>query len=460
MAVYGNDLPPGDKKLYTQLRNLRTIFDLAVNAVINEKRSLDRFLSSYWRENRCFGSRDRRLFSESIFAFFRYYGWLKTLLAPEEAELLQQGASRQISGRSVAMLLAGAWQLENLEPEPAHRLLTEEFGLPQLSGREKNTENTPDWRRKKFVEIAEKFTGKTVTMPEWKDLQSSWSLEFMQDMPDMEAYFARLAQRPPLWLRVQNSPVESVIQELAQAGLTIKAHDRLDHALAVVSGSVNLYTLPAYREGRVEVQDLASQVIARVCAPNKGERWWDCCAGAGGKTLALAELMQRTGKVVAGDIRSYKLDDLKKRARRSGFPNIETRPWDGNKVPPRKSASFDGILIDAPCSCSGVWRRNPDGRWNSTAEDVEKVTAIQKNILENVLNALRPCGVLVYATCSVFEAENSAMIRDFLARHPEFRLEPFADPLTGEMTDGILKISGAVSDSDSMFVARMRKVDI
>ena len=83
-----------------------------------------------------------------------------------------------------------------------------------------------------------------------------------------------------------------------------------------------------------------------------------------------------------------------------------------------------------------------------------------KNVLENVLNALRPGGVLVYATCSVFEAENSAMIRDFLARHPEFRLEPFADPLTGEMTDGILKISGAVSDSDSMFVARMRKVDI
>ena len=457
MKVSGNSTITGDKKLYTQLRNLRTIFDLAVFAVIKEKRALDRFLSSYWRENRQFGSRDRRLFSESIFAFFRFYGWLKMLLTAEERTLLEQGFSRQLAGRSVAILLAGAWQLENLEPEPAHLLLAKEFELPALTGREKVVENNPDWRRERFALIAENLTGRTFELPAWELLQSSWSLEFLQDMEDMTAYFAKLAERPPLWLRVQNAPVENVIQELARAGLSVKRHEKLANALAVVSGSVNLYTLPAYREGRVEVQDLASQVIAAVCDPRKGERWWDCCAGAGGKTLALAELMQRTGKVVAGDIRSYKLDDLKKRARRSGFPNIETRPWDGNKVPPRKSASFDGILIDAPCSCSGVWRRNPDGRWNSSAEEVEKVTAIQRNVLENVLNALRPGGVLVYATCSVFEAENSAMIRDFLARHAEFELEPFADPLTGRMTDGMLKISGAISDSDSMFAARLRR---
>ena len=456
MSAVRNNAAVGDKKLYTQLRNLRTIFDLAFTAVIKEKRALDRFLSSYWRENRQFGSRDRRLFSESIFAFFRFYGWLKMLLDGGEQSLLEQGESRQLSGRSAAILLAGAWMLENLEPEPAHKLLVREFGLAGVLAKEVNMKNDPDWRRERFVKIASMLTGKTVEMPAWELLQSAWSLDFMQNMDEMTSYFARLAERPPLWLRIQNAPVENVIKELAHAGLTVKRHDRLTNAVAVVAGSVNLYTLPAYREGRVEVQDLASQVIAQVCAPNKGERWWDCCAGAGGKTLALAEIMQRTGKVVAGDIRSYKLEDLKKRARRSGFPNIETRPWDGNKVPPRKSASFDGILIDAPCSCSGVWRRNPDGRWNSTADDVEKVTVIQKNVLENVLNALRPGGVLVYATCSVFEAENSAMIHEFLANHPEFELEPFTDPLSGNMTDGILKISGAVSNSDSMFAARLR----
>ncbi len=446
-----------DKRLYTQLRNLRNIFDLAVTAVFAEKRALDRFLSSYWRENRCFGSRDRRLFSESIFAFFRFYGWLNKLLTAEERQLLENGQSRQLAGRSVAMLLTGAWQLENLRPEAAHHLLTGEFELPDMLASAPEITNSPELRRERFVLIARAYCQQDVEEPAWEDLQSAWSRSLMQDLPDIQEYYQSLAQRPPLWLRVQNAPVADVMRELTQAGLTVKRHPRLDRALAVTAGSVNLYTLEAYRAGRVEVQDLASQVIAGVCAPCRGERWWDCCAGAGGKTLALAELMERTGKVVAGDIRAYKLEDLKKRARRSGFPNIETRPWDGNKVPPRKAAGFDGILIDAPCSCSGVWRRNPDGRWSSSADEVTKVNAIQRNVLENVLPALRAGGVLVYATCSVFEAENSAMVHDFLLRHPEFELEDFPDPLTGNSTGGILKISGATDDSDSMFVARMRK---
>ena len=445
----------GDKYLYTQLRNLRDIFDRAVYAVLVEKRALDRFLSSYWRENRCFGSRDRRLFSESIFAFFRFYGWLKQLLTEEGIQLLESGESRRLSGRSAAMLLAAAWSLENLPPEPAHGLLCREFELPALP--EKASAENVSWRQERFAEIAGRFLQRPFELPRWEELQSAWSCDFLQDMDDMPGYYAALAVRPPLWLRVQNAPADAVKKELAQAGLTVQSHGKLPGALAVVAGAVNLYTLECYRAGRVEVQDLASQVIAAVCAPRRGERWWDCCAGAGGKTLALAELMQRTGKVVAGDIRSYKLEDLKRRARRSGFPNIETRPWDGKKVPPRKSSSFDGILIDAPCSCSGVWRRNPDGRWNSSAEEVGKVTEIQRNVLENVLNALRPGGVLVYATCSVFEDENRGMVKDFLARHPEFELEAFANPLTGEITDGTLAVNGAGENCDSMFAARLRK---
>lgn len=450
-------LADNNKYLYTQLRNLRTVFDRSLEAVLGEKRALDRFLSSYWRENRQFGSRDRRLFSESIFAFYRFYGWLKLLLNDEEKALLESNRSREIPGRSVAMLLAMAWALENLPAEPAHKLLCQEFELPQIPPVENIFDPQQLWRQKRFAALAEQYLLHPVELPPWEALQNSWSNEFLQDIPDKEAYFRALAVRPPLWLRVQNASVDSVVKELSQAGLTVRRNRALPNALAVVGGSVNLFTLEAYRAGRVEVQDLASQVIAYVCNPQKGERWWDCCAGAGGKTLALADLMQRTGKVVAGDIRSYKLEDLKQRARRGNFPNIETRPWDGNKVPPRRSNKFDGILIDAPCSCSGVWRRNPDGRWNSSPEEVAKVTTIQHTVLENVLTALRPNGVLVYATCSAFDAENTAMVQDFLARHAEFELESFADPLTGEPTGGMLKIIGASENCDTMFVARMRK---
>jgi 16S rRNA (cytosine967-C5)-methyltransferase len=311
-----------NKHLYTQLRNLRTVFDRAVYAVLVEKRALDRFLSSYWRENRQFGSRDRRLFSESIFAFFRFYGWLELLLDEEERSLLATGRSRELSGKSVAMLLAGAWTLENLPSEPAHRLLTNEFELPSVPEVEKIFDPMQEWRQKRFSAWATAVLKKEFASPDWELLQSAWSRDFLQDIPDKDAYYRSLAVRPPLWLRIQNASAGEVVEQLTRAGLSVSRHRTLPEAVAVVSGAVNLYTLDVYRNGKVEVQDLASQVIARVCAPQKGERWWDCCAGAGGKTLALAELMQRTGKVVAGDIRSYKLDDLKKRARRSGFPNI------------------------------------------------------------------------------------------------------------------------------------------
>ena len=445
-----------DRRLYTQLRNLRTVFDRSICAVLAENRALDRFLSSYWRSNRCFGSRDRRLFSESIFAFFRFYGFLLPLLDEAERQMIESGDSRALSGRSAALLLTGAWVLENLPPEDAHKLLCREFDLPMIPDPVKSPACESNFRIKRFADYIAMAEPSRQIDCDFKQLQADWSHKYLQEMSDLSAYYAALAERPPLWLRVQNSDVDQVVKELAAAGLATVRHSRLRNALAVTSGNVNLYTLDAYKAGRVEVQDLASQVIAAACAPNSGERWWDCCAGAGGKTLALAEIMQRTGKVIAGDIREYKLEDLKRRARRSGFPNIETRPWDGKKVPPRKGASFDGILIDAPCSCSGVWRRNPDGRWNCTAGEVDSITQIQRNVLENVLPALRPGGVLVYATCSVFEPENSAMVKDFLARHPEFELENFANPLTGDMTDGMLKITGAAENCDSMFVARLR----
>ena len=182
------------------------------------------------------------------------------------------------------------------------------------------------------------------------------------------------------------------------------------------------------------------------------------CAGAGGKTLALAELMERTGTVVAGDIRAYKLDDLRKRARRAGFPNIMTRPWDGKKISGKQAANFDGVLVDAPCSCSGVWRRNPDGRWSTTAADVDAMAPIQREVLDHAAPAVRPGGVLVYATCSVFASENQAVVADFLASHPEFIPEAFENPLDGTpVEDGMLAIDGSADNSDSMFVARLRR---
>ncbi|HCH87370.1 MAG TPA: SAM-dependent methyltransferase, partial [Lentisphaeria bacterium] len=179
--------------------------------------------------------------------------------------------------------------------------------------------------------------------------------------------------------------------------------------------------------------------------------------GAGGKTLELADLMERTGTVVACDVRSYKLDDLRIRARRAGFPNIVTREWDGKPFKGKQAGGYDGVLVDAPCSCSGVWRRNPDGRWTLKPEDVEEAAALQQRILEAASTAVRSGGLLIYATCSLFPRENGGVVDAFLASHEEFALEPFEHPLTGEPCGGMLQVRSFDGDCDSMFVARLRR---
>ena len=233
--------------------------------------------------------------------------------------------------------------------------------------------------------------------------------------------------------------------------------NKMEKAVAIENSRVNLFTLEAFKKGKFEVQDLASQCIGLAANPKRKSRWWDACAGAGGKTLQLADIMGRTGTVVASDIREYKLEDLRLRARRAGFPNIMTRAWDGKTVSPKQQHKFDGVLVDAPCSCGGVWRRNPDGRWILTPEEITEAAKLQYEILSAASPAVAPGGVLVYATCSLFPEENQEVVQKFLTAHPDFELESFAAPLTGETVDGMLQVYSFDGDCDCMFVARMRQ---
>ena len=290
-------------------------------------------------------------------------------------------------------------------------------------------------------------------------LAPAWVREHLEPDFPFDRYLKSLCTRPPMWLRMQTENKESLLHELASAELTAEQHPYHKDAVAIRNAQINLFTLPAYCEGRFEVQDLASQCIGAACAPAPGERWWDACAGAGGKSLQLAELMQRKGTVVATDIREYKLEDLRKRARRAGFPNIQTRAWDGKGVRPQHRERFDGVLVDAPCSCSGVWRRNPDGIWTLKQEEIGETARLQARILEAAAPGVKPGGVLIYATCSIFKEENKEQVTAFLAKHPEFVLERFPHPLTGAMvSDGMLQVTPADADCDAMFVARMRKL--
>lgn len=435
------------RRLQTQQAVCREIWGRVVRECFGEGNAADRALAQLLKSRREIGSHDRRFISETVFAFFRYWGMLKYLLTNEEAAALRgSGDPETLSGVKISKLLLGAAML----------------GFPPAA----LPEAARLWANHLRVTLPanwnEAAVGKLLNAPadSWNDPRNmlpEWAFEYIDEQLDPNRVCEALKTRPPLWLRCQNGAPEHFAQLLADEGLSVLQHPVCKCAFAVLDGKVNCRTLASFRRGEFEIQDLASQAIGLVCAPKKGERWWDVCAGAGGKTLELAGLMENKGTVVATDIRSYKLEDLRKRARRAGFSNITTKEWDGGKPRPREQGKFDGVLVDAPCSCSGTWRRNPDGRWLASPEEAAELAEVQFTVLSRAAAAVKPGGKLVYATCSMFKCENGDVVDRFLAENRDFEPEPFASPLTGEPTSGRLLTDMLASNSDAMFAARFRR---
>lgn len=447
VSIVAGDL--NAKKFRSQMKSCGNAARAVLEAVFGGRRPADRALSGFFRENRQLGSRDRQFISESVYALLRGWGVLRKFLPEERRAGLESGEIR-IGRVELDALIFAALYLEGTNLQQAG-VLAAELGIPWP----KPEPDAASPYLARAAALAAVF-GSSATFRD-SDLVPEWVLPLLPPDFPADRFLADLRRRPPMWLRLQTRDRDRLAAELQSCGLALRRHPRIANAFAVENPKVNLYTLDSFRRGEFEVQDLASQCIGLAAAPKPGERWLDACAGAGGKTLELADLMERTGTVVACDVRSYKLDDLRIRARRAGFPNIVTREWDGKPFKGKQAGGYDGVLVDAPCSCSGVWRRNPDGRWTLKPEDVEEAAALQQRILEAASTAVRSGGMLIYATCSLFPRENGGVVDAFLASHEEFALEPFEHPLTGEPCGGMLQVRSFDGDCDSMFVARLRR---
>ena len=181
----------------------------------------------------------------------------------------------------------------------------------------------------------------------------------------------------------------------------------------------NVFMSKAFKEGLFEMQDLNSQRVGLALDPKPGERVIDACAGAGGKTLHIASLMGNKGKIIALDVAEKKLDNLRERCSRDGASGVEVKVIDSTKVIKRLHDSADRVLLDVPCTGSGVWRRNPDSKWRLTAEEIERVSGLQTEILSSYPQMCKVGGRLVYSTCSVMPSENEKQVEKFLAAHGE-----------------------------------------
>ena len=410
-----------------------------VEGVLTRGEAADNAAALRFKRDRRIGSRDRRFLSNALFAYFRWYGWLR---------------KAGIAGK-MELALAAAFAAEGIGGGPAV-VWAESAGISEQEFRAALKHSSAAERFEAVLAAAHTGNHGTFSLreviPDWADKLLPRELQEEERLP------LWLQKRPPMWLRAQTEQITELVNDLMKSGFSAEAHVHVPGALKVADARGSLYATPEFQKGLFELQDFSSQCIGMACMARPGERWWDVCAGGGGKTLQLAGMMQRRGTILATDIRAYKLDDLKRRAARAAYPNIRCAEWNGEAPPRGKKGMFDGVLIDAPCSSSGRWRRNPDGRWSASAERVEELAGIQSRILEAACAGVKPGGVLVYATCSLFEREDERIVKDFLQKHHEYVLEPFPDPATGRKTDGMLRTLPWSADCDASFVARMRSI--
>jgi 16S rRNA (cytosine967-C5)-methyltransferase len=268
----------------------------------------------------------------------------------------------------------------------------------------------------------------------------------------------------PLDLRVNSikSTREEVITALTHAGLTPLPTPYAPLGLRLLKKPA-LQNMPLFKEGAIEVQDEGSQLLAQIVGAKRGEMVVDFCAGAGGKTLALGALMRNTGRLYAFDISEKRLAKLKPRLARSNLSNVHPVliAHENDSKVKRLAGKIDRVLVDAPCSGLGTLRRNPDVKWRQTLEGVGELNVKQISILNGAARLVKPGGRLVYATCSLLDEENDAIVAQFLAAHEEFALVPMRDVLEEqkielEMGD-YLKLVPQLHQTDGFFAAVLER---
>nr|BFD30867.1 hypothetical protein GTC16762_04850 [Pigmentibacter ruber] len=412
------------------------------NNIVNQDSlpQIDRWLSQEFAKNSKYGSKDRRWYSEGIFAAIRY-GYF-ALFAEEYSKNIKKNSSLEMKDflsyfkerYSQDVNIIKAFSTINTEsfflwirfryfsakevPDNTN------FKIPEdLYTEEKKIYNSLINSLENNNNLESKMIFYSVPLYYYEHFNnrfnySNWNAE------KQNILFQSLESRPPMWIRLNNpSETENVLNELRQEGYKASIHQPGIIMLQEVKGGV--FALKSFRNGLFEIQDLASQQIGQNIQVKNGQFVWDSCAGGGGKTQQIASYLNNKGVIYASDIREYKLEELKKRAKKSGFFNIRCIKWEGNTLPKfakeiENKNGFDWVLVDAPCSSSGTWRRNPDSKYRITQNSIEELTKLQLNILQNASLGVRETGYLVYSTCSWIYEENEKIIEKFLKQNTNF----------------------------------------
>lgn len=274
---------------------------------------------------------------------------------------------------------------------------------------------------------------------------------------EAERFLACDNQIAPITVQVNplKTTLEALTEELQQAGISVQPHSWVPDCLEL-SGTGDLAALPSFREGKFLVQDPAARLVSLIAGIRPGQKVLDVCAAPGGKSLSAAFAMAGNGSIVACDLHENKLKRIQESADRLGVNIITTQAADGRVFRPEWEASFDTVLVDAPCSGLGIIRKKPDTRYKK-ADDLFTLPVVQAAILDNAARYVRPGGTLVYSTCTILPEENEQVTEAFLAEHADFGLEPFELPLPVGKSDGSLTLWPQRHDTDGFYICRMMR---
>ncbi|MFN7114356.1 MAG: RsmB/NOP family class I SAM-dependent RNA methyltransferase [Alphaproteobacteria bacterium] len=425
----------------TPAARIQAVIELLAE-VVETPRPADTVASLYFRARRYIGSSDRGAINTRFYRAMREYirlsWWVEKCGAETTPRNLIIAAlifDREHTAESLPMMFSGA----RYAPE---ELTEAEYKLAQaLEG--------------KKLDDAEMPLRERCECPDWAfdALQSALG-------PRFEAELKAMLSPAPLDLRVNTIKAtrDDVLKRLKQEGFDAEA-GKISPLSIRVLGRPQLSQHELYLQGHFEIQDEGSQMVALVAAAQPGEQVADFCAGAGGKTLALGASMDNKGRIVAMDVLGGRLERAKERFRRAGLHNIETRSLtsERDKYVKRAAGKFDLVLVDAPCSGVGTWRRDPDKRWRQLGPGLSSLVPLQKDILDSAHRLVRPGGRLVYATCSLLPEENELQIETFLAAHPDFSIDPVSARVKVEGAGDFLHMTPARHDTDGFFAAVLRR---
>lgn len=447
-----------------------TVF-LILKAVADNRRTLDSAVEAYLTAERLPDRRDRALATSIVYGVLR---WQKTL--DGYIQQLSRTPYHRISPDVLIVLRMGLFQLFYLDRVPAFAavdaavsLTREQVKKPHLTGfvngllrnaaRSKEALHLPaDNGDPESLSVVKSF-------PTW--LLERWILRYGMDAALMLCDSMNAV--PPVSVRVNTLKIDhdTLKGALADHAKNVSPGIHSPDAFLLESLAVPVHEMPAFQRGWFQVQDEAAQLVCRFLGPRPGEKIMDACAGLGGKTGYIAQLMENRGRIVAVDRDAGKLKKLTAEMHRLGATNVETAVLDlFHKDSSKPDVLFDRIFADCPCSGAGVIRRNPDIKWSLTRRDLGRHQAAQVRILHTLAPLVRPGGLLLYAVCSREMEENDYVVHKFLNMHEEFGIEkkvqwaagghdPAVDQFVGK--NGYYRTLPHPDGMDGFFGVRLRK---